>query len=80
MERIAFRPVRGASGTTLLLTSFAVSAILRVVPEVSSRLSVSVPMPMSSSGTIEIGGLQIGVIQAISILVTVLMLVGLNLF
>lgn len=31
MERIAFRPVRGASGTTLLLTSFAVSAILRVL-------------------------------------------------
>ena len=81
MERIAFRPVRGASGTTLLLTSFAVSAILRVLFQnfISARPK-PVPMPMSLSGTIEIGGLHIGVIQAISILVTVLMLAGLNLF
>ncbi|KAB2729195.1 branched-chain amino acid ABC transporter permease (plasmid) [Brucella anthropi] len=81
MERTAFRPVRGASGTTLLLTSFAVSAILRVLFQnfISARPK-PVPMPMSLSGTIEIGGLNIGVIQAISILVTVIMLVGLNLF
>lgn len=81
MERTAFRPVRGASGTTLLLTSFAVSAILRVLFQnfISARPK-PVPMPMSLSGTIEIAGLQIGVIQAISILVTIIMLVGLNLF
>ncbi|WP_288082922.1 branched-chain amino acid ABC transporter permease [Shinella sp.] len=81
MERTAFRPVRGASGTTLLLTSFAVSAILRVLFQnfISARPK-PVPMPMSLSGTIEIGGLHIGVIQAISILVTVIMLIGLNLF
>src|SRR5687767_11751224 len=30
MERVAFRPLRGANGTTLLLTSFAVSGILQV--------------------------------------------------
>lgn len=81
MERIAFRPVRSASGTTLLLTSFAVSAILRVIFQnfISARPK-PVPMPMSLSGTIEIGGLHIGIIQAISILVTIIMLVGLSLF
>lgn len=81
MERIAFRPVRNASGTTLLLTSFAVSAILRVIFQnfISARPK-PVSMPMSLSGTIEIGGLHIGIIQAISILVTVFMLVGLTLF
>lgn len=81
MERIAFRPVRNASGTTLLLTSFAVSAILRVIFQnfISARPK-PVPMPMSLSGTLEIGGLHIGVIQAISILVTIFMLVGLTLF
>jgi branched-chain amino acid transport system permease protein len=81
MERTAFRPVRGASGTTLLLTSFAVSAILRVLFQnfISARPK-PVPMPMSLSGTIEVGGLHIGVIQATSILVTAVMLVGLNLF
>lgn len=81
MERAAFRPVRGASGTTLLLTSFAVSAILRVIFQnfISARPK-PVPMPVSLSGTLEIAGLHIGIIQAISILVTVIMLVGLNLF
>ncbi|RKD72759.1 MULTISPECIES: branched-chain amino acid ABC transporter permease [unclassified Rhizobium] len=81
MERTAFRPVRGASGTTLLLTSFAVSAILRVLFQnfVSARPK-PVPMPMSLSGTIEIAGLHIGIIQGISILVTFVMLAGLNLF
>src|SRR5687767_8262576 len=30
MERVAFRPMRGSSVTSLLLTSFAVSALLKV--------------------------------------------------
>ena len=48
MERTAFRPVRGANGTTLLLTSFAVSAILRVLFQnfISAR-----PKPAKSSGS-----------------------------
>jgi branched-chain amino acid transport system permease protein len=81
MERVAFRSVRGASGTTLLLTSFAVSAIIRVLfQNVISARPMPVPIPMALSGTIEIAGLHLGIIQAISILVTILMLVGLNLF
>lgn len=81
MERVAFRPVRGANATTLLLTSFAVSAILRVLFQnfVSARPK-PVPMPVSFSGMINIGGLQIGIIQAISILTTILVLIALNLF
>lgn len=81
MERVAFRPVRGANATTLLLTSFAVSAILRVLFQnfVSARPK-PVPMPVSFSGMIDIGGLQIGIIQAISILTTIFVLVALNLF
>src|SRR5664280_705935 len=31
MERIAFRPVRGASPATMLLTSFAISILLQTV-------------------------------------------------
>ncbi|MBP9950826.1 MAG: branched-chain amino acid ABC transporter permease [Cypionkella sp.] len=81
MERIAFRPVRGASGTTLLLTSFAVSAILRVLFQnfISAR-PVPVPMPAALSGVIRIGSLHLGIIQSISIATTALMLLGLTLF
>ena len=81
MERVAFRPVRGASGTTLLLTSFAVSAILRVLFQnfISAR-PLPVAMPTSLSGVIALGPLHLGVIQSISIAVTAMMLLGLNLF
>ena len=81
MERVAFRPVRGASGTTLLLTSFAVSAILRVLFQnfISAR-PVPVPMPAALSGVIQIGPLHLGIIQSISIATTALMLIGLTLF
>ncbi len=81
MERVAFRPVRGASGTTLLLTSFAVSAILRVLFQnfISAR-PVAVPMPAALSGVIQIGPLHLGIIQSISIVTTALMLIGLTLF
>lgn len=81
MERIAFRPVRGASGTTLLLTSFAVSAIIRVLfQNLISARPLPVPMPSALSGVIALGPVHIGIIQAISIAVTGAMLLGLNLF
>lgn len=81
MERIAFRPVRGASGTTLLLTSFAVSAILRVLfQNLISARPIPVQIPVSLSGVITIGSLHLGMIQSISIAITLAMLLGLNLF
>lgn len=81
MERVAFRPVRGASGTTLLLTSFAISAILRVVfQNLISARPIPVSIPSALSGVVTIGPLHLGMIQLISILVTLTMLLGLNLF
>lgn len=81
MERIAFRPVRGASGTTLLLTSFAVSAILRVLfQNLISARPIPVAIPASLSGVVTLGPLHLGMIQLTSIVVTLVMLLGLNLF
>lgn len=81
MERIAFRPVRGASATTLLLTSFAVSAIIRVLfQNLISARPIPVPMPSILSGTLSLGPFHLGVIQSISILTTVVLLIALNLF
>lgn len=75
MERIAFRPVRGASGVTLLLTSFAVSAILQVsFQDLISPRPRGVPMPEVFNQTIDVGGLSIGVIQASSIVIVMVML------
>jgi branched-chain amino acid transport system permease protein len=81
MERIAFRPVRGASPATLLLTSFAVSALLQVLFQnfIASRpLPVAVP-PMLT-GTLDLGGLRLGVLPLVTILSTALLLFALTLF
>ncbi len=46
LERIAFRPVRGASGATMLLTSFAVAVLLQLAFQlfISTRPQI-VPLP-----------------------------------
>lgn len=81
MERIAFRPLRGASGTTLLLTSFAVSGILQVVFQATiSARPRPVPVPEALAGAIAIGPYHLGVIQLLSIVTTVVMVGLLGLF
>jgi branched-chain amino acid transport system permease protein len=81
MERVAFRPVRDASPTTMLLTSFAVSAILQILfQNLISARPRAIPMPDALSGAVSLGGIQIGSIQLISILVTALSLGALTLF
>ncbi|HEY7687149.1 MAG TPA: branched-chain amino acid ABC transporter permease [Dongiaceae bacterium] len=81
MERIAFRPVRNASGAALLLTSFAVSNILQVLFQIFiSPRARPVPIPSFLTGALSIGPLQIGAIQAISIGSTLVLLLGLTLF
>lgn len=81
MERAAFRPMRGASITSLLLTSFAVSSLLKVAFQngVSARPQ-AVAMPGWMTGAFSIGDFTIGVGPAISIVVSVLALIALEAF
>lgn len=81
MERIAFRPMRGASVTSLLLTSFAVSSLLKVIFQngVSAR-GQAVAMPNWMTGALSFGEFTIGVGPTISIIVSVIALVGLEIF
>ncbi|MEM6848870.1 MAG: branched-chain amino acid ABC transporter permease [Pseudomonadota bacterium] len=81
MERVAFRPMQGASIVSLLITSFAVSEILKVLFQngISARPK-PIPMPLQLSGTWEVGGYTVGVIATISIVITFVSLIGLTLF
>jgi branched-chain amino acid transport system permease protein len=81
MERIAFRPLRGADVTTLLITSFAVSEIVKVLLQngISARVQ-AVVLPSWLSSSLAIGPVVVGVTPLISIGVTAVALVGLVLF
>lgn len=81
MERAAFRAMRGADVVTLLITSFAVSEILKVLFQngISAR-PVPISLPAAWSGTYQLGGAVIGVVPTVSIIVALISLVGLTLF
>lgn len=80
LERVAFRGMRGADVVTLLITSFAVSEILKVVFQnaISAR-PVPISLPAGWSGTYQVGASTIGVIPTVSILVALTSLLGLTL-
>jgi branched-chain amino acid transport system permease protein len=80
MERVAFRVMRGASVTSLLITSFAVSEIIKVLFQngITAR-PVSVVLPAWMSGSVNIGFLTISVMSIISIIVVILSLFALTL-
>ena len=81
MERVAFRPMRRADVISLLITSLAVSEILKVLFQngISAR-PVPISFPASWSGSYQIGGMTIGVAPTVSILVTIAALGGLTVF
>lgn len=81
MERVAFRPMRGSSVTSLLITSFAVSEILKVLFQngISARPK-PISLPPALSGTLEVAGLTIGIVPLISISVTLVAVSGMTVF
>jgi branched-chain amino acid transport system permease protein len=81
LERIAFRPVRGASGATMLLTSFAVAVLIQLAFQlfISTRPQI-VPLPALLTSTLDFGGFAIGVNRVISVVVALVVLFALNQF
>lgn len=81
MERLAFRPLRGAGGASMLLSSFAISTILHILfQNLISARPQAIPYPAFFSATIDLGIARIGMIQAISIAATAVLLLALNQF
>jgi branched-chain amino acid transport system permease protein len=81
MERIAFRPVRNADPTTMLITSFALSYTLQnlEILVVGARAKF-VALPAFFSGFVVAGPLQIPNLSLFVIAMTAVLLFGLRLF
>ncbi len=81
MERIAFRPVRGASATTLLVTSFAVSYFLQNLAGVlfgNVPLGINILPVLSQAMTI--GSVSVPYLSTVVITTTFITLAALSLF
>ena len=81
MERVAYRPIRGAPDVSMLLTSFAVTILLEnVAILVFSPTPRAFPAPSFLNSTFRFGQLQISRIDVVAIIVAVILLVLLTLF
>ncbi len=81
LERIAFRPVRKASGATLLVTSFAAAMILQTLfQNLISQRPLAVPLPDLLTRSVHIGSFVTGVNQLLSIGLAAVTMLALNQF
>jgi branched-chain amino acid transport system permease protein len=80
MERIAFRPLRGASLVTLLIASFAVSLLLQTVFQIFAGTDKGIELPSWVDDVVDIGPYTISVLKIVMTGVTLLTLLLLTLF
>ena len=80
-ERAAFRPLRAADPTTMMIASFTVSMLIQklLVFAVGSRPKPLDPLP-ALSATVNLGGVQVSLLKLVTIAVTLALLVLLTLF
>ncbi len=85
MERIAYRPIRGAPDVAMLLTSFAVGQILQNGTLLISRLAkqptqIAFPAPDLLNGVVSVGALTISKVNLASFISGVVLLSLLTVF
>ncbi|MBK5232859.1 MAG: branched-chain amino acid ABC transporter permease [Thermoleophilia bacterium] len=81
MERIGFRPLRGANFAILILSSYAINLIMVTMFQVFiSARAKSVNVPSWIEGSLQLGGVQVGVVDLVTIGATVVALVSLVVF
>jgi branched-chain amino acid transport system permease protein len=85
MERVAYRPIRGAPDVAILLSSFAVGQILQNGTLLATRLAdkpqlIAFPSPELLSGVVTIGAITIPKVNVASFLAGIVLLGLLSLF
>jgi branched-chain amino acid transport system permease protein len=81
MERVAYRPIRGAPDVAMLLTSFAVTIFLEnVAILIFSPTPRPFPTPPLLSNALQFGGLRIAAVDILAILVAAVSLLLLTFF
>ena len=79
-ERVVFRPFRNADATTLLLTSFALSAALQVLFQVTISANAKGVDLSFIPGVIHVAGVQVGGTQLVAMVTSLVVLACLSVF
>ena len=85
MERIAYRPIRGAPDVAMLLTSFAVGQILQNGTLLTTRLAgkptlIAFPSPEALNGVVTFGSIIVPKVNVVSFVAGIVLLGLLTLF
>jgi branched-chain amino acid transport system permease protein len=81
MDQIAFRPVRNASPTTMLITSFAVSTLLQNIALLFISPRPRAPrLPSIFVESVRIAGIRVKVVDVIALVVSIVALIALQIF
>jgi branched-chain amino acid transport system permease protein len=85
MERVAYRPIRGAPDVAMLLSSFAVGQILQNGTLLTTRLAnkpqlIAFPSPEALSGVITLGAITIPKVNLVSFVAGIVLLGLLSVF
>ena len=79
IEKVAYKPLRGASPLAVLITAIGVSYLLQSVAQIAFG-SASRFVIVANLGTLKIGGLAIGYSTIITLICSMIVMIGLNLF
>jgi branched-chain amino acid transport system permease protein len=73
IERVAFRPLRGADGASLLVASFAVATVIQAIAQIlSGSIPKSPELPAVMTGSISIGSFSVSNLSIMIIIIAVI--------
>ena len=80
VERLAYRPLRGASPLAVLITAIGVSSLLQSIAQIFFGSGTKMPMKLQIPGSINIGSINIAYSTLLTLGVTVVVMASLTIF
>ena len=80
VERLAYRPLRGASPLAVLITAIGVSSLLQSLAQIVFGSDTKMPVKLQISGSVNLGSFNIAYSTIITLAVTVAVMTALTIF
>ena len=80
VERLAYRPLRGASPLAVLITAIGVSSLLQSIAQILFGSGTKMPMKLQIPGSVNLGSINIAYSTLLTLGVTVVVMTALTIF